>query len=113
MAMLCDCRPGGLGKMSKNYLNVHLDKNWRISCSDWEAKTLTPKQIDYAAKDAHVGIELFRFFADKLSPKPFLTSTKDHIKSIIDEQCFDYLDQPFSGKSSFSVNSSNSNSRNM
>lgn len=113
MAMLCDCQPGGLGAMSKRYLNVYLEKNWRTSCSDWEAKILTAKQIDYAAKDAHVGIELFRYFADKLAPKPFLASTTNHVKSIIDEKCFYYLDQPFSGKSRFAVNSSNSNSRNM
>lgn len=52
----------GLAKMALQHLNVVMDKDWRISCSDWEATTMTARQIDYAAKDALVAVELYRHF---------------------------------------------------
>ena len=42
----------GLAGLSKFYLDVTLDKNWKISASNWEAEKLTDKQIQYAANDA-------------------------------------------------------------
>lgn len=92
MAKIADCRPGGLAKMSEDYIKVKLDKNWRIRCSDWEAPTLSQKQINYAANDAHVGIELFKFFAAKLQPKRLFEKQSTYVKHIIDEYCFRYLD---------------------
>lgn len=56
-------RPLGLAKMSLEHLAVTMDKDWRISCSDWEAPVLSDRQVDYAAKDALVAVELFRQFA--------------------------------------------------
>lgn len=53
----------GLAKMSLAHLGVTMDKDWRISCSNWEAPELSARQIDYAAKDALVAVELFRRFA--------------------------------------------------
>lgn len=52
----------GLAKMALQHLKVTMDKDWRISCSNWESATMTPRQIDYAAKDALVAVELFRHF---------------------------------------------------
>lgn len=52
----------GLAKLAKTYLNVELDKNWRIRCSDWEHPCLTQNQIKYAATDAHIAILLYRLF---------------------------------------------------
>lgn len=98
LALLTNCRAGGLGKMSEDYLNVKLDKNWRIRCSDWESPTLNNKQLDYAAKDAHVGIELFRFFADRLKPKGFFDKPSNYVQYIIDEYCFRYIDLNFSSQ---------------
>lgn len=51
---------GGLGALSKSILNITLDKNWRVRCSDWEIENLSENQIDYAAKDAFVAVEIFK-----------------------------------------------------
>lgn len=56
----------GLASLSKSLLNVQLDKNWRVRCSDWEADKLSDKQINYAATDAHVGIEIFKKLTEKI-----------------------------------------------
>lgn len=44
------------------HLNIEMDKDWDIRTSDWEAHILTERQIDYAAMDVHVAIELFKKF---------------------------------------------------
>lgn len=66
LADLALCVPGGLAKMSEDYLNIKLNKkSWGIhNC--WESSTLNQKQIDYAAKDVQVAIELFKYFTNKL-----------------------------------------------
>lgn len=97
LAVECGYRPGGLAQLSMEHLKVQLDKNWRVRCSDWEAETLMNMQIEYAAKDAHVGVELFRKFADKLKPKKLFENHTKHLKAFIDEYCFKYLDASFSG----------------
>lgn len=63
LAEKCKFKPAGLGRMSKAHLNVVLDKNWRLACSNWENGKLTEQQIMYAAKDAHVAVELFKVFS--------------------------------------------------
>lgn len=97
MAVMCGYRPGGLSKLSENYLNVKLDKNWRIRCSDWEAPTLTSIQIDYAAKDAHVAIELFKMFANKLIPAPLIGDRVKHLEQIVNDYCFKFFDVHYNG----------------
>lgn len=97
LAAMTNCRPGGLGKMSEEYINVKLDKNWRIRCSDWEAQILTQKQIQYAANDAHVSIELFKVFAYKLRPKKMTEKLSTYVRSIIDDYCFSYMDANYIG----------------
>ncbi|XP_037943336.1 exonuclease 3'-5' domain-containing protein 2 isoform X1 [Teleopsis dalmanni] len=49
----------GLAKLAKSHLNVVLDKNWRLSCSNWEAVELTSAQLNYAANDALVAVKIF------------------------------------------------------
>lgn len=66
MAEITGHHPGGLKKLSENCINVKLNKNDKRIHLLWESPTLQPKQITYAANDAHVGIELFKFFANKL-----------------------------------------------
>lgn len=95
LAAQSQCRAGGLAKLSEDHLNVKLNKDWHIRCSDWEANTLNKVQIDYAAKDAHVAIELFKVFAEKLKPRPFWMNTKKYTDEIIDKHCFRYLDLHF------------------
>lgn len=107
MAAMTNCRTGGLGKLSEDYLKVKLDKNWRIRCSDWEAPELNHKQIDYAAKDAHVAIELFKYFAAKLQPKKLFEKQSVYVQHIFNEYCFRYLDINYNGAHAVSRNSSN------
>lgn len=64
---------------------------------DWEAPTLNEKQLDYAAKDAHVGVELFKFFAGKLRPKGVFEKESAYVKTIIDDYCFRYFDLNYNG----------------
>lgn len=92
MAVQSNCQSGGLAKLSAEHLNVKLDKNWHIRCSDWEAQNLTKNQLKYAASDAHVAIELFKVFAEKVKPKPVWWTMEKYVKEIIDLHCFKYLD---------------------
>lgn len=48
----------GLARLSKNILGINLDK--RMQCSDWESDALSDRQIQYAAMDAHVSVEMFK-----------------------------------------------------
>ncbi|XP_055323361.1 exonuclease 3'-5' domain-containing protein 2 isoform X2 [Sitodiplosis mosellana] len=105
LAAMTGCKTGGLAKMSEDHLKVTLDKNWRIRCSDWEAPTLNEKQINYAATDAHVGIELFKFFAEKLEPKGFVKKQSAYVQRIIDEYCFSFIDLTYSGSQILSKDS--------
>ncbi|KAI8121866.1 Exonuclease 3'-5' domain-containing protein 2 [Lucilia cuprina] len=69
LALLTGKKPEGLAKMSKSVLNIELDKHWRIVCSNWEAKVLSEKQLDYAANDAYVAVEIFKKLSKDLNPK--------------------------------------------
>lgn len=112
MAAMTGCRPGGLGKMSEDYLKVKLDKNWRIRCSDWEAPTLSEKQLDYAAKDAHVAIELFKFFAARLQAKKLFEKETTYVQHIINEYCFRFFDISYNGAKVVPTNSQKSSKPN-
>lgn len=39
VAQLTGFKHGGLAKLCSSLLNVELDKDWRIRCSDWEEKS--------------------------------------------------------------------------
>lgn len=58
--------PRGLAKLVQTFLNEELDKDWRISASNWDAEVLTEKQITYAAKDAYAGVKIFEKIAENL-----------------------------------------------
>lgn len=60
LALHLDRSPDGLAKLSKSFIGVELDKNWRIRCSLWDNPTLTEAQIEYAAKDSLVAIEIYK-----------------------------------------------------
>jgi DNA polymerase I-like protein with 3'-5' exonuclease and polymerase domains len=52
----------GLGPVVERYLGVELDKN--IQTSDWSAKVLTERQLDYAAEDARILVPLYANLAE-------------------------------------------------
>ncbi|XP_055312174.1 exonuclease 3'-5' domain-containing protein 2-like isoform X2 [Sitodiplosis mosellana] len=80
--------PGGLEKMSEDYLGLSLDKSASLQCSDWEAANLSSDQIEYAAKDVHAAFGLFKYFADQIAPG---RSSND----IISNYCLEYIDKNY------------------
>lgn len=86
LALQADTKVGGLAVLSKNILGIELDKDWRVSCSDWEANVLTKQQIDYAANDSHVAIEIFRRLFSKVNKisSPTLPDLMKYNKSFMD-----------------------------
>lgn len=48
-----------LSALSLNTLDIQLSKNYTVRCGNWEASSLSRKQILYAAKDAIVSLEIF------------------------------------------------------
>lgn len=96
---MCGYQSGGLAKLSKTILNVELDKNWTIICSDWETPVLSSEQIDYAAKDAHVAIEIFKILADRLIPEPLFGSKLEHCQNILNYYCSKFFDIQYNSTS--------------
>ncbi|XP_055602303.1 exonuclease 3'-5' domain-containing protein 2 [Uranotaenia lowii] len=90
--------PYGMAKLAERVLGISLDKHWRIRASNWEQPELTERQLVYAAKDAHVAVELFRSFAKQMVPKAIWTNRKKWVDQVVGEvDCF--LDQRFQDKS--------------
>jgi hypothetical protein len=56
-----------LSALSQQILGVTMDKDWKIRCSNWEASQLSERQIQYAANDAIVAVQIFfKLAASKL-----------------------------------------------
>lgn len=91
LALLTNHKPEGLAKLSKKILDINLVKNWRITCSDWESPSLSAPQIDYAAKDAFVAIEIFKKLYSTLK------RNSDDKFSIL-QLCDNYTDISFKNK---------------
>ncbi|KAH8346684.1 hypothetical protein KR084_008072 [Drosophila pseudotakahashii] len=71
LCVMAGHEPEGLGKLSHRHLNYKLDKHWRLACSNWEAKQLEPKQLDYAANDALVAVAIYQKLCRDLKPRYF------------------------------------------
>lgn len=91
LALLAKHKAEGLGKLSKSILDIELDKDWHIRCSDWEIQDLSPKQIDYAAKDAFVAVEIFLKLYNLIRP-----TASDTVS--IRRFCDNYTDITFKNK---------------
>jgi prolyl-tRNA editing enzyme YbaK/EbsC (Cys-tRNA(Pro) deacylase) len=65
LAACCGCSHAGLQRLTAEALGLHLCKRNQIRCSDWEAAALSPDQIQYAAIDAHVAVDIFSHFYGK------------------------------------------------
>lgn len=86
-----------LAEMADQFLGVSLDKNPYIKRSNWEAPTLTNSQIDYAATNAHVAVELFKHFAKRIEPsKSPECIIENHFVEQIDKDydSIEKIDQP-------------------
>lgn len=93
---MANCFEGtaGLGKMAATYLGVALDKRLHIRCSNWNALSLNVEQIDYAAKDALVAIELFKYFAEKIEPSGFFSNSSTCLRNVI-QKCTPHFDKKY------------------
>ncbi|KAJ8508791.1 hypothetical protein ON010_g18837 [Phytophthora cinnamomi] len=72
----------GLTAIAETYLGLPLDKRARMS--DWERRPLTPAQLQYAALDAHVLVQIYykmreQHPADTFEPV-FSRCTQKHVK---------------------------------
>jgi hypothetical protein len=62
LAACSGCVHAGLQRLTAVAQGLHLSKRIEIRCSDWEAATLSPDQIDYAAVYAHVALDILSHF---------------------------------------------------
>ncbi|XP_021709000.1 exonuclease 3'-5' domain-containing protein 2-like [Aedes aegypti] len=69
----------GLAGLAQTVLGIQLDKDKRISISDWQSFELSPVQREYAAKDAIVALDLFERFS----------------QDIPISEMYQYVDRPF------------------
>lgn len=93
VAQLLRQQPESLAKMAKSHVGIELNKNWRIRCSSWDSGTLTEEQIDYAAKDALVAIEIFKKFS-----MIFTTQFRGSFDDLMHLAKTEYLNKPFKYK---------------
>jgi len=82
LCVMANHKPEGLGKLSQTHLNYKLDKHWRLACSNWEAKQLEPKQLDYAANDALVAVAIYQKLCRDLQPRHFWQRCPDDDKNL-------------------------------
>lgn len=91
MAEVTKYQPASLNKMCSDYLNITFGNCF---CK-WESPTLTKYQTDYAAKCAHLAIELFEFFAAKWQTQKSSKEQSLSMERLIDEYCKKYFNQSF------------------
>lgn len=94
LVQLAGCEVGGLKFMAERYLNLKWKENFRFHAL-WEEPSLSKDQIEYAAKDAFVAVELFKIFSEKLQPKGQLEDQKTYTQCIVAKYCEKYLDAVF------------------
>lgn len=99
MAALSKCVPGTLAFMSENFLELTLRKGSDKALNfDWDAPYMSEKQIEYAAKDVHAAIELFKFFAKRLERvSSFYSEEKHIIENVITKFASKFLDLYYNG----------------
>ncbi|XP_055322331.1 exonuclease 3'-5' domain-containing protein 2-like [Sitodiplosis mosellana] len=96
LAKKCKCKSQGIGKLSEEVLKVRLSHKEKGLLTQkihkkWENDALDDENIKYAADDAHVAIELFKKFQEKLMQPTTCSGdqTKD-VQKFIDEYCMSY-----------------------
>lgn len=86
-----------LKSLAADLMNITLDKSLELRCSDWEADTLTPEQMCYAARDAQVSIALF-FCLLGLESECGPVSLNGSSYSELLSRCQGLVDVPFRGR---------------
>lgn len=97
--MACEAgysNPGGLTKMSKQFVGIELDESWYIRKSNWNAATLASDQIDFGREKTKANIKLFAFFAEQIAPEQRFNCEAQQLKFIIENHCNKYLNRKYS-----------------
>ncbi|XP_048757461.2 exonuclease 3'-5' domain-containing protein 2-like isoform X2 [Ostrea edulis] len=98
----------GLKSIAEEVLGIQLDKQDSVRRSNWEAETYTEDQIEYAAKDALVGVDIFTHLVmAKMAGRKVHISEKALMKNDLDPKfwttarsmCQGIVDLPFKGQS--------------
>lgn len=93
---------GGLRTLSSEFLDVILDKSWRVRCSNWEADVLTKNQIRYAAEDALLSAQIFdQMVRYRIRPRNFFRlGWHERLKQQTIAGCRVAVDVPYRNKPS-------------
>lgn len=92
----CKISSSGLGGLSQSVLHVKLDGKIRgrmasIFHKRWETNTLDEEHIKYAANDAHVSIELFKKFQEKLMKENRSGDLAQDVQQFLEDHCKKYV----------------------
>lgn len=95
LARKCKLKAEGLGRLSEEVLNLKLEHKKRGKISKkihnrWELDKLPEENIQYAANDAHVAIEIFKKFETDLLDIPveqLVNDPRKDVQKFIDTHC--------------------------
>lgn len=98
LAKKCRYKAKGLAGLSEEVLHVQLTNKKRGLLTmklhkKWNEDTLSRENIDYAANDVHVSIELFRKIEEKLTGIEMATDDNrlESLQKFIDKHCLPHL----------------------
>lgn len=94
LVQLAGCEVGALISMADRFLNFKWKENFRFHWQ-WEKPALSTAQIDYAANNALIALELFKLFSEKLQPMDPSEDQKTYVQCIVTKYCMEYLDKSF------------------
>lgn len=98
MAALAKCEPGTLAFMSEKFLGLTLRKGCDKALHfDWNKPYMSEKQIEYAAKDVHAAIELFKLFAKRLEHVSLFQQEEKFIEYVIFKYSSKFLNLYYNG----------------
>ena len=88
-----DIQKLGAKNLAMKFLNVTLDKHWKISASDWEAEEFTPRQIKYAANDVLTAMAIVL----KIVAEQRGVDDLEELLRVTYDLCLQHKDIPFKG----------------
>lgn len=65
LARECSLQERSLSALAYKLLGCQLDKDWHVRASNWDAESLSNRQIEYAALDAYVAIKILEQLRNK------------------------------------------------
>ena len=91
LATKCGSQAWTLPRLSVEQLKVRLTEDYRLDQVRWTRKNFAKSDVNYAAKEVRVPIELFKIFEEKLKDP----STDDDVRKFIDKYCKEYLNKSY------------------